>query len=109
MKLSTTGMEEKRIKEKRESDQQKRSQGNPKIVLLRKLWPFLCKLYNFTETSILFASVGVVITMYLCAHIQGDNDNYSQLVGLLHYNEHLKADEVALLVVRLYICYSVLP
>ncbi|KAJ8447759.1 hypothetical protein Cgig2_015122 [Carnegiea gigantea] len=31
----------------------------------------------------------------------GDNDNYSQLVGLLHYNERLKADEVALLVTSL--------
>ncbi|KAJ8422848.1 hypothetical protein Cgig2_033487 [Carnegiea gigantea] len=54
-------------------------------------------------TSILFASVGVLITIYLSttAHLQGDNDNYSQLVGLLHYNERLKADEVALLVTSL--------
>ncbi|KAJ8448931.1 hypothetical protein Cgig2_030787 [Carnegiea gigantea] len=54
-------------------------------------------------TSILFASVGVLLTVYLSttARLQGDNDNYSQLVGLLHYNERLKADEVALLVTSL--------
>lgn len=33
--------------------------------------------------------------------VAGDNDDYSQLVGLLHYNERLKPDEVAMLVTSL--------
>lgn len=31
--------------------------------------------------------------------VQGDSDNYDQLLGVLHHNERLAPDEVALLVV----------